>query len=810
MSKKVILEPTPSNANQETAPAPELIRSPQTPPFTSDDKLREQAALLNLAHDAIFVRDLESKIRFWNRGAEDAYGWSAAEAYGRKAHELLQTQLPAPLEEILAVLREQEEWEGELKHVRQDGRPIIVDSRWSLQRDETGAPKAILEINRDITEHVRAEEAQAELQQKILAANREWELTFGSVPEMILLLDEQRRIVRANRAVSQIAKGDLSELTGKFCYESLLCGLVPPEGCPRSNGTAGEQRVKFQDSDSGRAFEAHVKPIQDPNGACGFVCVMQDVTERKRYVEALRQSEERYRDLLDNANDIIFTIDLAGNFKSFNRAAERISGYTQPEALRLNISQLMTPESFAMTVQENERLLAGGTPSTFEVTLLSKSARRMDLEINNRLLLNDGNAVGFQGVGRDISERKKLEAQIIQAQKMDALGRLAGGVAHDFNNLLGAILGYGELLLDATEPGSGQRQHIEQIKKAAERGASLTRQLLALHRRQEHEERVLDLNAMLSESEKLIRRMAGENIELITVLGSRDGHIKADPAQMDQVILNLALNSRDAMPQGGTLTIETSDSELDEHFARLHPEVRPGRYVMLAVSDTGTGIDPETQAHIFEPFFTTKPRGKGTGLGLFTVYGIVRQSNGHISVYSEPGKGTTFKIFLPRAEQPASEMMAKTEARGAASLLNGSETILVVEDDLAVRTVVRKFLEQNGYRVLEAENPARALQIADANEASIHLLLTDVVMPGMNGRQLAERLAAHCPQLKVLYMSGYTDNAMMSIDPPAPGIHFIGKPFSQEALLHKVREALDATKINAKDMPKHVRGEELL
>jgi CheY-like chemotaxis protein len=373
---------------------------------------------------------------------------------------------------------------------------------------------------------------------------------------------------------------------------------------------------------------------------------------------------------------------------------------------------------------------------------------------------------------------------------MEAVGRLAAGVAHDFNNLLTVVIGYSDLLLQRLSADDRMRPRMEEIKKAGDRAAYLTRQLLAFSRKQVLQPQILDLNSLVMNVDQMLRRVIGEDIELVTHLPPGLGRVKADPGQIEQVIMNLAVNARDAMPQGGQLTLEAANVELDSTYARSHESVLPGHYVMLAMTDTGTGMDAETQAHIFEPFFTTKEPGKGTGLGLSTVYGIVKQSGGNIWVYSEPGKGTTFKVYLPRVDQ-AVEPTAPGES-AAGELSRGSETILLVEDEKAVRSLAREILESKGYQVLETDGAMKALEVGEGYKEHIHLLLTDVVMPQMGGRELAEHLAASHPETKVLYMSGYADNAVVQHRLLGPGTALLQKPFTAQALSRKLREVLDS------------------
>ncbi len=474
-----------------------------------------------------------------------------------------------------------------------------------------------------------------------------------------------------------------------------------------------------------------------------------------------------------------------GYFKQLNPAWERTLGFTIQELLAKPFMEFVHPEDREATDAEAAKIRSGMQSVTFENRTLCKDG-------SYRWMLWSATASGedqlYYGVARDITERKQLEQQFLQAQKMEAIGQLAGGIAHDFNNLLTIINGYSQLLLEGIGTDERLRNQVNEIKNAGERAAALTRQLLAFGRRQVLRPQVLDLNGVVSNMDKMLRRLIGEDIDLVTLCREGLGRVKADPGQIEQVIMNLAVNARDAMPRGGKLTLETADVELDENYTRNHVAVRPGRYVMLAVSDTGLGMDAETQAHIFEPFFTTKEQGKGTGLGLATVYGIVKQSGGNVWVYSESGRGTTFKIYLPRVDELADSASAAT---GQRQVPRGSETVLLVEDEDAVRALVRDVLESSGYNVLEANGATQALLISERYAKPIHVMLTDVVMPQMGGRELAARIASRHPETKVLYMSGYTDNAIVHhgvLDADTP---FLQKPFAPDAVARKVREVLD-------------------
>ena len=412
------------------------------------------------------------------------------------------------------------------------------------------------------------------------------------------------------------------------------------------------------------------------------------------------------------------------------------------------------------------------------------------VRLSGRAIRDSGKITNYELYAEDVTERRTLEQQLRQSQKMEAVGRLAGGIAHDFNNLLMVISGYCEFLLEKVNGDPVLQNPAQEIANAAERATSLTRQLLAFSRKQMLTPKILDLNAVVTENARMLTRMIGEDVELVVVPGTELGAVKADPGQVEQVIMNLAVNARDAMPQGGKLTIETGNATLDEAFARLHAGARPGEYVKLAITDTGSGMDPETQTQIFEPFFTTKGP-KGTGLGLSTVYGIVKQSGGYIRVESEKGKGATFEVYLPRVTETG-EIATAAPAILPSKAPQRTETILLVEDESNLRRLACQFLQTQGYRVLEAEDGAAAVQICAAHKGDIDLLLTDVIMPGMNGRELAKRVLSLRPTVKVLYMSGYTENTISHNGTLDPGVNLLQKPFNLQALKERVREVLDS------------------
>ena len=524
-----------------------------------------------------------------------------------------------------------------------------------------------------------------------------------------------------------------------------------------------------------------------------------DVAERKRSATVLREAQEhagslaaRLQHVLESVPDVLYSVD-AGVTVCYYMSPACITalGY-RPEEFMAN------PGLWGERVHEDDR---GVVRARRERVLEQRRQERLEYRIRHRdgsvRWLEDEivpvtNEVGvverLDGIARDITDRRKLEEQFRQAQKMEAVGRLAGGVAHDFNNLLTVITSYVDLIMDDLPPDDSRRQDLGEVAKAATTAAGLTRQLLAFSRQQVLEPRVLDLNGVVAAAGKLLKRLIGDDVALATVLAPDLGRVRADPGQVEQVLMNLAVNARDAMPDGGQLTIETANTRLDATYTMEHAPVDSGPYVQLSVSDTGSGIDAETQRRMFEPFFTTKEVGKGTGLGLATVYGIVKQSGGFIWVYSEPGHGATFKIYLPSIDEARE---ADERRGGAPPSLKGTETVMLVEDADPLRAVSQRILERHGYTVIDAPNGRVALEKARANPGVIDLLMTDAVMPGMSGRQLAEQLQELRPDLKVLFVSGYTDDAVIRHGILTPGMAFLQKPFSPEMLARKVREVLD-------------------
>jgi len=645
-----------------------------------------------------------------------------------------------------------------------------------------------LDLRRARTEQARAEEARRQGEERFRAL-----IEHGA--DAVALVAPDGTLLFASHSIERLLGFAPAELVGHPGFERVhpddvarlhtaLRDIVASPGTP----TSLELRWRHKDGSWRHIDAVAVDRLAEP--AVGAIVVnFRDVSERRKAEAALRESEERYRTLVEGVRDIIFALSPEGTIASLNPAFETITGLRREEWVGQPFERLVHPEDLPLALELLGRVVRGEVRPASQFRVRTAKGDYRVGEFSATPQLHEGRLVGILGIGRDVTERVQLEQQLRQAQKMEAVGRLAGGIAHDFNNILTAITGYADLLLEdlgATDP---RRQDADEIHKAADRAAGLTRQLLAFSRQQVLQPTVLEVNKLVSDLEKMLRRLLGEDVELGTRLAPTTGRVKADPGQLEQVIMNLAVNARDAMPNGGKLTLETGNVDLDEAYAADHYPARAGPFVLLAVSDTGIGMSEETQAHMFEPFFTTKEKGKGTGLGLATVYGIIKQSGGFIWVYSEVGHGTTFKLYLPRVEELAER--ASQPAQAPARAARGTETVLVVEDEAPVRSVARQVLERHGYTVLEAPSAEAALDIATRYSGTIHLLLTDVVMPGLNGRELASRLATMRPDARVIFMSGYTDDAVTRHGVLEPGSAYVQKPFTPDAIARKVRELLD-------------------
>ncbi|MBZ5495709.1 MAG: PAS domain S-box protein [Acidobacteriia bacterium] len=645
----------------------------------------------------------------------------------------------------------------------------------------------IVAVYDDVTERWRAEEALRESEER-------FSVFMANLPAGAFIKDAAGRILFANRY--------LQELLGFQDWEGqTTLGLVSGEAGLRmteddrqalEHGPVVAQETVVDCRGISRTFETYKFPIRIERKPVLLAGIAVDVTGRTLAEEAQRQAEQKYRSLFEHAVEGIFQSSPEGRFFTVNPALARTLGYSSPEEVISTVQDIahqlyVDPErrrEYARLLEEQGFVIG------FECQSYRKDKSIIWVSFSTRAIRSpEGKVLRYEGTVEDITERKRLEAQFRQAQKMEAIGILAGGVAHDFNNLLTVINGYTDSLLSEVAKDDPKRGDLEQIKQAGERAVSLTSQLLAFSRRQILQPRILDLNDAVAETSSIIRRLIGEDVDLNAVARPDLGLVKADPGQIQQIIMNLAVNAREAMPQGGRLTIETANADLDEEYVRRRAVVPAGRYVMLAISDNGIGMDAETQSRIFEPFFTTKGPGKGTGLGLSTVYGIVKQSGGFIWVYSEPGSGTTFKIYLPRVEGKAITLAGDEKAQPA---LRGIETVLVVEDDSAARTLIMRVLRERGYTVIEASDSREALRIAQEYAREIHLLLTDVVMPETSGKALASQIEAARPGIKVLFVSGYTSDAIVHHGVLDSSVAFLSKPFKADALARKVREVLDS------------------
>ncbi len=610
----------------------------------------------------------------------------------------------------------------------------------------------------------------------------------------ILITEKNGNIVWANPAFTDITGYALNEVRGKNprflksgqhgqpFYQELWRTIL--------SGQVWKGEVVNRRKDGSLYFaEQTITPVRDAAGEVSrFIAIEQDIGARKRTEESLRETNEKLQSLVRAAPLAVIILDREARVLQWNTAAERIFGWKESDVVGkpLPIVPDEEKEKFEMTLESDWR---GEPQSDFKVRRMQKDGSLIDVSLWTAPLRDrQGQIVASLRLLADITERIRLEEQFRQAQKMEAVGRLAGGVAHDFNNILTVIGGFCDVALDGIAPQDPIVSDLVEIKKAADRAASLTRQLLAFSRRQILSPKVLDLNSLIRDMEKMLGRILGEDVDLRLALAERLGPIEADPGQIEQVLLNLAVNARDAMPKGGQLVIETTDTTLGAAYLGLHLDAKEGNYVLLAVSDTGIGMDAQTQSHLFEPFFTTKAEGKGTGLGLATIYGIVKQSHGNIAVYSEPGQGTAFKIYFPRFDKSFASKKSETVKP---VVVGGSETVLLAEDEETLRGLAERVLAKNGYHVLSARDGAEAIKLLETYDGPIHLLLTDVVMPKAGGRQVAEHAAGKFPEMKILYISGYTDDAIVLSGVLDAEVAFLQKPFSPDALVRKVRQVLD-------------------
>ena len=754
---------------------------------------REQLRItLESIGDAVIVTDAGGLVNFLNPTAEDCTGWRNQDASGQpleKVFNIVNKATGLAVENPVTKVMRAGNVVGLAKHtvlIGKDGTKKSIEDSTAPIKDKAGTITGVVIVFRDVSERRKAEEAVRHSEARKAAI-------LESALDAIITIDHEGTIIEFNPAATGTFGFSRDDVMGEQIAEL----LIPPSlreshyrglahYLATGDGPVLGKRIELTALRAdGSEFPVELAITRiSTDGPPMFTAYLRDITERKKAEESI----QRLASLVASSEDAIIGITPNGVVTDWNAGAEHLLGYTSLEAAGQNILMLVPSDDRDRTHRTFERLRQEDGIPPYEAERVRKDGTRAVVSVRLSQIKHQDRLVGLSMIYRDLAPTKKLEEQLRQAQKMEAFGQLAGGVAHDFNNLLTIISGYSEMLLGRLPPADSSRGLIQEIYKAGERAALLTRQLLAFSRKQVLEPKVLNLNAIVSETEKMLKRLIGEDLSLTTVLAPNLGAVKVDPGQVEQVIMNLVINARDAMPQGGKLTIETANVDLDECYAQSHFEVKSGRYVMLTVSDTGIGMDKTTQARIFEPFFTTKEPGKGTGLGLATVFGIVKQSGGSIGVYSEPGHGTAFKIYLPVVKERIS---SGKSLPGVKVALHGTETVLLVEDEPAVRSLGRMALQTYGYTVLEASHGDEAIRVCEQHKGSIHLLVTDVVMPGISGRILAETLRPRQPTMKVLFVSGYTDDAIVRHGVLQAETAFLQKPFTPVALANKVRAVLD-------------------
>ena len=791
------------------------------------EALRRSALIVEHLYDGIIVTDPAGTILEWNPAAERMFGYTRAEALGQNAEILNRAgEGPALTQAIKAGMRSRGQWSGEIKVRAKNGTEREVEAIVIALRDGRGRTIGRVSVNRDITEQRRSERIRSATFLISEAANstENPQELFRAIHDIvgelmpaknlyIALYDPASDTVSFPYFVDEHdAAGDPKRL-GKGLTEYVLRTgqplLVTPErsqelersghvevigtpsldwlGVPLKVGDRTLGVLAVQSYSPGVRYGEHEKHILQ------FVSTQVAMAiERKRIDEERRGQEEFLRQVIDLNPNLIFVKDWDGRFTLVNRALAELYG-TSPEDLVGRRDSDFNPnsEEVEQYLRDDREAMTSGRPKFIleETNTDARTGRRRWFQVIKVPLRSADGEPQVLGVATEITHRKELESQLRQAQKMEAVGQLAGGIAHDFNNVLTAVLGYTRLLLKDTTLPQQARGDVEEIEQAARRAASLTQQLLAFSRKQMLQLTILDLNEVVQGMRSLLRRLIGEHITLVATLDPQPMLVRADLGQLQQVIVNLSVNARDAMPAGGILTIATAAVELGPTFVVAHPGSQPGPHILLQVSDTGMGMDAETQGRVFEPFFTTKAVGKGSGLGLATVYGIVKQSGGYIDVSSEPTQGSVFTVYLPRVMEGVA---APQEAQPAEPARAGGETVLLVEDEPGVRSLARRALQRFGYRVLEAGNGQEALMVARQFENAIDLLLTDVVMPEMGGRELSQVLKRERPTTRVLYTSGYPDTAGLQEEVQEAVVAYLPKPYTPEELAQKVRDVLDA------------------
>ena len=747
--------------------------------------------IIEHATDIIYTHTLDGRLMTVNKVAEVVLGYSREEFIGMDIFTLI-----APEHRELARRKTQEKLKSAspistaytLDAVHKNGSRIPLEVSTQVIYD-AGMPLAIQGIARDVTERERASRALSER-----------EYFFRAITErssdILSIVDADASIRYVSPSFETVLGHKISEMIGTPGLD-----LVHPDDLPvamtvlaelvEGNAEFRSVELRVRDAHGGyRSMDVRVRNMLNDPVIHGLAIDGRDITDRKLAEQALRRSEERFRKVIETSGEGIAIRDAEGYLTFVNTRFAQMIGYTTDELFGRHVREITAPE-FQGTVREGfERRRVTGRSESLDLQLLRKDGSRLDAILSASPMYDEhGNFMGSLGMITDITERKRLEQQLRQSQKMEAVGRLAGGVAHDFNNLLTAIRGHVDLLLNEIAADSSLLPDVAEIGKAADRAAALTHQLLAFSRRQMLQPVVLELDSVVRDVETLLSRLISEDISLETELKSAPRRVRADRTQLEQVLMNLVVNARDAMPGGGRIRVVTERAVVDQEFARDNPGALPGAYVKLTVSDTGAGMDPKTLSHVFEPFFTTKDVGKGTGLGLATVYGIVKQSDGYIRVSSTLGEGTSFEVYLPEVQDPMPE---PKEVERPASESEHGETILVAEDEDAVRALTCRILRKRGYHVLEARDGREAIEVASKHAGDIRLLVTDVIMPRLGGRELSENLSELIPAIKVLFMSGYTDDQLLQRGVLQSGSgNFLEKPFTPDALARKVREVLE-------------------
>lgn len=740
----------------------------------------------------LVICDESGIITLVNSQVERMFGYTRSELIGRPMEilvpEKFRTVHPSHVKNFVSSPQPGRIGKGrDLTGRQKDGNELPVEIRLSSFTTPEG-PRIAASII-DITERKRAEEA-------LRAAEEKYRELVNEINEGIFSIDGNGVYTFANKALADIhGVSNPDQLTGRLFIEFVLPHardevLWHFQACLAGNKPKIELVPITRADGRSATLEITASPVMKGGKSTGIKGVVRDITERIRAEEELKKSEERYRALFEDSKDGVFVSTLEGRFIDVNPAGVEMLGYsTKDELLQVDIANdlFFDADERNALVDEIQRK---GFLQDHEHDLKRKDGAKITvLETLIPIRNSQGKMLAMRGFMRDITHVKQLQHLLLQSQKIEAIGRLAGGVAHDFNNILMAISGYSDLVL-AKEERSGfvSRNDIMEIKKAAEQGGNLTRQLLAFSRKQVLDPKILDLNQTVSGMENLLRRLIGEDVYLVIEPNHELGRVKVDPGQIEQVVMNLAVNARDAMQHGGKLIIETANVELDQDYVERHVGAAPGRYVQITVTDSGEGMDETVLSHIFEPFFTTKEAGKGTGLGLATVYGIVKQSGGYIEVYSEPGHGTSFKIYFPRVDSPLDQPDQGSSTHNG---IGGDETILLVDDNESVRTAMAAVLEIKGYKVVQAINGMHALNLFRQLGGQVHLVITDVIMPGMSGSELAHRLNEEQGDLKVLFISGYSDDVISEEGLEDLQATFLPKPSSMNTLLSKIRELLD-------------------